>query len=499
MATTNSIQNPVFEELAYIQASLDEFTSRHDNTKPLRCRAPLKDRSRRCQNSAWLQNQHAEVKELFDEFKNMTKCPETDILYGKLELFITYTHCKRHIEVALETFREWIEQQTTTASSPSPTSPSVSPASSVSSSPDSTPPSSTTSSPSSSPSSSSEDIFFTAFDERGDAMSPDPLSDGPIYAEPDSESEAESVVEILTKRATEDTKVESAAIHTINAKKHIQVGGQGNGYRIPGLGDVIPPKRALSLRNETAVIKAMNEYPTENMVQEGTVYVLQHVKIPGLFKIGFSNVGAENRLRQSGNCYRKNTKLIYETKDKFRGAQQAEKIIQASLIHYKIRVKNCEQCGKGHVEWFKAPRKQLFDTVESIEAFIQKPAYVEKDGKWTFSAEGYEAVKTMFHFDPSSLLGNGHTVQRKSPRFAECKDETDKGQTLALPLRQKERQRELLVVSLDETAVSSFDERVTPSLNETMEHLDGTAGSSYETVASSLDGIVASLDETVLV
>ncbi|KAL7914051.1 hypothetical protein GGI35DRAFT_439283 [Trichoderma velutinum] len=495
MATNNSIHNLVFEELAYIQASLDEFSNRHDNSKPLPCRALLKDRSRRCQNNGWLQDQHAKVEELFVEFKSMTKCPETDILYKKLEIFITYTYCKRHVEVALESFREWTEQQILAASSSPPISPSISPSASPVSSPASSPPSSTTSSPFSSPSSSSEDIFFTPFDERADTMSPKSLSDGPIFAEPESDSEAEGVVEILMKRVTEDTKDKSTPIQHINAKIHIPVGGQGNGYRIASLGDVIPPKRALSLRNETAIMKAMNEYPTDSMVQEGTVYVLQHIKIQGLFKIGYSKVGAPNRLRQSRNCYRKNTELIYETKKQFRGAQQAEKLIQASLIHYKLRVKNCEQCGKGHVEWFKAPRKQLFKTIESIEAFIQLPAYVEENGKWTFSAKGYEAVKTMFHFDPSSLLGNRYTGERKSQRLAGGKDETDEGPALTLPLRQKEKQRESLVASLDETVVS-LDDSVESSLDETAASLDETV-SLDEKVVSLDEKVVSSLSETV--
>ncbi|KAK4072184.1 hypothetical protein Trihar35433_4248 [Trichoderma harzianum] len=450
MATTKSIQNPVFEELAYIQASLDEFTNPHVNSKPLPCRALLKDRSRRCQNNGWLQSQHAEVEKLFVEFKSMTKFPETDILYEKLELFITYTHCKRHVEVALESFREWTEQQTTATSGSTPTSLSAS------------------ASASASPFSSSEYILSTSVSEISDLLSKASLSGGPIYAEPVSDYDSQGVWEKHEKVVTKEILISPDTPKT-DKRMNIPKGGPKTGGKIRGLGDIRAPRRQLSKRDNTSVFQVINSHPKEAMMKEGTVYILEHKNIPGLYKIGFSTKGAEQRLRQPKNCYGTDTKIIHETESKFRGARQAEKIIQAQLLHDNILIGACEKCGGGHREWFEADRDKIFETVTTIETFVQMPAYVRKDGEWKLSAEAYEIVGPMCRLDLPVLKG-GHAVQKeateagssleiisegialaamqkKSPELANNGERPGEGQLAELPLRPKRKQRASVAAS----------------------------------------------------
>ncbi|KAL5093386.1 hypothetical protein Trisim1_011190 [Trichoderma cf. simile WF8] len=450
MATTKSIQNPVFEELAYIQASLDEFTNPHVNSKPLPCRALLKDRSRRCQNNGWLQSQHAEVEKLFVEFKSMTKFPETDILYEKLELFITYTHCKRHVEVALESFREWTEQQTTATSGSTPTSLSAS------------------ASASASPFSSSEYILSTSVSEISDLLSKASLSGGPIYAEPVSDYDSQGVWEKHEKVVTKEILISPDTPKT-DKRMNIPKGGPKTGGKIRGLGDVRAPRRQLSKRDNTSVFQVINSHPKEAMMKEGTVYILEHKNIPGLYKIGFSTIGAEQRLRQSRNCYGTDTKIIHETESKFRGARQAEKIIQAQLLHDNILIGACEKCGGGHREWFEADKDKIFETVTTIETFVQMPAYVKTDGEWKLSAEAYEIVGPMCRLDLPVLKG-GHAVQKeateagssleiisegialaamqkKSPELSNNGERPGEGQLAELPLRPKRKQRASVAAS----------------------------------------------------
>ncbi|KKP06480.1 hypothetical protein THAR02_01438 [Trichoderma harzianum] len=394
MATTTSIQNPVFEELAYIQASLDEFTNRHVNSKPLPCRALLKDRSRRCQNNGWLQSQHTEVVNLFVEFKSMTKFPETDILYEKLELFITYTHCKRHVEVALKSFREWTEQQTTATSGSTPASLSAS------------------ASASTSPFSSSEYILSTSVSEISDLLSEASLSGGPIYDEPVSDCDSEGIWEKHEKVVTKEIPI-LPDTPKIDKKMNIPKGSPKSGGKILGLGNVRAPTRQRSERDHASVFQVINSHPTEGMMKEGTVYILEHKNIPGLYKIGFSTIGAERRLRHPKNCYGTDTKIIHETESKFRGARQAEKIIQTQLLHDNILIGACEKCGGGHREWFEADIDKITKTVTTIETFLQMPAYVKQDGEWKLSAEAYEIVGPMCHLNLEALLKGGRAVQKE--------------------------------------------------------------------------------------
>ncbi|KAL6803160.1 hypothetical protein GGI42DRAFT_360023 [Trichoderma sp. SZMC 28013] len=462
MATANSIQELVFEELAYIQASLDEFTSHHENSKPLLCRALLKDGSRRCQNNGWLKNQHAEVEALFIEFKNMTKRPETDILYEKLELFITYTHCRRHVEVALESFREWTEQQTIAASNSPPTYQSAS--------------------TSSSPFSSSEYILSTSVSDISDLLSKTSLSGGPIYDEPVSDCDSESIWEKHEKVVIKEIFI-SRDTPKIDKRKNIPKGSPKAGTKIRGLGDIGAPRRQISIRDHATVFQVINSHPKEGMMKEGTVYILKHKNIPGLYKIGFSTIGAEQRLKHPNNCYGTDTEIIHETKSKFLGARQAEKIIQTRLFHDNILIAACEKCGGGHREWFEADYDKIFKTVTAIEAFVQMPAYVKKDGEWKLSAEAYEIVGPMCHLDLPALLKGGRAVQKddavagssleiiseemplkvaqekhkgKKPKVAireksvELSDDGEKvgeGRLTELPLRPKRKQRVSLAAS----------------------------------------------------
>jgi hypothetical protein len=159
---------------------------------------------------------------------------------------------------------------------------------------------------------------------------------------------------------------------------------------IEGLG-IIGIRRTPSLRDHSSVFKVINSHPTPAKMQEGVVYILHHKRNRSLFKIGWSSKSAEERQRQSGNCYGKNTKVFYETK-RIVGAPQAERIAQVILQHANIPVSQCVICGGGHREWFSAPRKTIKDTVLQVEKFLQMPAYTLQDGEYKLSPEVYEGV-----------------------------------------------------------------------------------------------------------
>lgn len=171
---------------------------------------------------------------------------------------------------------------------------------------------------------------------------------------------------------------------------------------IEGLG-IIAIRRTLSLRDHSPVFQVINSHPTPAKMEEGVVYILEHKKIPSLFKIGWSSKSAEERLQQSGNCYGINTKVFYETK-RFVGAPQAEKIAQVILRHVNIRVSECFYCQGGHREWFAAPRKTVHETVMHVEEFLQMPAYTLQDEVYKLSPEVYErVVKPMCDFSVATF------------------------------------------------------------------------------------------------
>lgn len=396
MTTTNPIQNPVFEELAFIQASLDEFRRRNPKSKPLKCRASLSKGSRRCQHNGWSKDQDTEAKELFFEFNHMTECPETDILHEKMELIITYTYCPSHLGTALQAFRKWEKQRSTVASSLPlpPSSPSPSASASLS------------------PLSSFDDTFSTTLSEISYATSQSSLPVDDIHPQPVSDCESDSVPEDDAKTVLRKTTSDSTDTIDINTETDDTSGDfQKRSKKTPDFGDAIPIRRR-SMRNHSTVFQVIMEHPKGQMMQEGIIYVLKHKKVPDTFNIGFATGDAKEELSRTYNCHGADTESIYESNEIFHGARQAEKIIHTWLFSQNLFLQECGECGKCHGAWFRGSRKALLETVSYIETFIQMPAYVEENGEWKLSAEAYEVVKPMCHFDPSLLSKYGNTVQK---------------------------------------------------------------------------------------
>lgn len=383
MAATNSIENPVFEELAAIQAGIDEFPNRYDKSAVAGCRALIADGSRRCKHKCSEEKQ-TKIKELLSEFEDMTECPETSTFYKKMEELITLTHCASHYKVALKAFGEWKKQRTLAPSSPPPASPYSSSSASI----------------------TADDIFSASPSEASDTSSQTSTEDRPIYAVSDCESE--DLDEPGAQSVTDETAVPVA---TRNGDAEIDVSNsdQKNELRFPGLG-IHRPRRTRSLRDHSRLFQEIMEHPSEKQMQEGIVYVLEH-KESGLFKIGFSTKGAEARLRQPRNCYGINTNIIYETKERFRGAEKAEKIIHTSLTHQNIIIKECEKCGGGHREWFEASREKILDAVAHVEGFVQMPAYVKESNEWKLTAEAYKDFTPMSGFKLSALAKNKRAIK----------------------------------------------------------------------------------------
>ncbi|KAM0473423.1 hypothetical protein ACHAPX_008170 [Trichoderma viride] len=181
---------------------------------------------------------------------------------------------------------------------------------------------------------------------------------------------------------------------------------------IKGLG-IIGIQRTLSWRDHSPVFQVINSHPTNQKMQEGVVYILEHKKNPSLFKIGWSSKSAKERMRQPRNCYGKNTDIFYETK-RFVGAPQAERIAQVILRHVNIRVSECLYCQGGHREWFAAPRKTVHETVMHVEEFLQMPAYTLQDEVYKLSPEVYERViKQMCDFSVARFGELMHGPRRK--------------------------------------------------------------------------------------
>ncbi|RYO94250.1 hypothetical protein DL763_004136 [Monosporascus cannonballus] len=179
----------------------------------------------------------------------------------------------------------------------------------------------------------------------------------------------------------------------------------------PGLASL---QRKGSLRNHAPVFSEIHKPLTSAQKEYGIVYVLGHKIEKGLFKIGWTRVTAEERLNQAGNCYGFNAEILHETRGgPFFAESKAEKFAQTVLRHHNLTIVECERCGGGHREWFRAPKEMVVETVEIMETFVRLPAYESKDGQtWRLSDAAYEMIRTMCDFSTVRLSSPIATIER---------------------------------------------------------------------------------------
>ncbi|RGP81692.1 hypothetical protein FLONG3_179 [Fusarium longipes] len=166
-----------------------------------------------------------------------------------------------------------------------------------------------------------------------------------------------------------------------------------------------------TLKRQSPILKALTTPPTLYQRKRGIVYVLQHTKNERIFKIGFSEYDANTRRNQSGNCYKINTEVIYESETAFAGAHKAEQLAHVFLGNRNLQVAECESCRKGHKEWYYDPTETVIvSTLQVMEDFVRMPAYElkagqEEEGELVLSQEAERRIKAMCNISIQGLQG----------------------------------------------------------------------------------------------
>ncbi|KZL84937.1 hypothetical protein CI238_12270 [Colletotrichum incanum] len=206
-------------------------------------------------------------------------------------------------------------------------------------------------------------------------------------------TEAISTIAITPTNQTDDT---------IDSRNDTAVTVQ----RIIGVGLVRRP-RERPLQDHTELLLKINKpFVLNEDTKYGVVYVQEHEARTGLFKIGHT----KDMLKRAGNCKTSSAKVIYETPGgPFFAACKAKSLAGIALRCRNLIITECQRCGKGHTDWFEAPRESVLETVRTMEALVQLSAYESKNGKeWVLSAAAVEMIKNMDEF---SLAGSKSSIK----------------------------------------------------------------------------------------
>lgn len=359
-----AIESPVIKELAAILEHVDPFP--HPNESNFeRCRGFKKNSMGRCR--ILLTQEQNRINSLLSQFQSMTKCVDTKGLHDQMQTFITLTHCKRyHLDEALEAFNRWKTQRKAAISNRRPATPS----SSVT---------------------SHNDSF--EFDSDTNSMSFSSLESGsPEYDELTLDSHIEDKMKNL--------KIATAAQDTSSRTGDNDIDGIESQREIfEKLGDVHFPKSGKDY-NHGKIYQTIEERLSDKS-QNGILYVLEHTKIPGLFKIGRSKFPED--VRHSQNCYKNETRIVYATDEPFFGHSRAEKIALTILRHKRLLIVECIYCTNPHREWFLATEKEVLSVVRLAERWLKMSAYALQDGVYKLTPEANGIHKKMFRFSTSKM------------------------------------------------------------------------------------------------
>ncbi|PON21579.1 hypothetical protein TGAM01_v209610 [Trichoderma gamsii] len=317
----------------------------------------------RCRIS--LAQEQDRIDSLLSQFRSMTKCVDTKGLHDEMKTFITLTHCKNHHrDEAVKAFNRWKRQRKAATSNIRPV----------------TPPRSVT---------SHDDSFES--DSDTNSMSFSSLERGiPDYDKSILDSDIEDKIQSLNIA----TSVRHASTQTMDN----DINESGREKFDEMLGDVHFPKLGKDY-NHGKISQTMQE-SFRDISQAGILYVLEHTKLPGLFKIGRSKYPQD--VRHNQNCYKIETDGVHAT-EPFIGYAQAEKLALQILRHKRLLIIECIHCSKAHQEWFLATKKEVVDVVKLAERWFSIPAYALQGGVYRLTPKADGIHKKLYHFSVSKM------------------------------------------------------------------------------------------------
>lgn len=403
MARNKPITHPVFKELDRIAQPLD-YPTKPDEGAFTKCRARLAPGlRRRCEQKIAKENQ-LRAKKLVESFRILDICSSTESFYQEVCEFLSIIHCTDHAKISLSIFEIWKANRSSILSPIALTSTVSDNAHLVSSyntqlSRVGQIETNTKTAPQQSLAAIGLIQHISKTSGIGASVNVQNNVEPPTV-------EISTRLESLSLSTTHKNSLCNAEDESPRTATVSSTASRHGGEHVIGLGYIIPtlPKRNGSVRDQSAIFTEWHKELGKLDQKSGVLYILKHEKTKGIFKVGWSRNSAVARLQQSRNCYRKDTTIIYETESgKFFAAKKAESLVQIVLQRYNYQLEDCDQCSKGHTEWYKISENMVLQTVKTIEQFVQEQAYEERGGVWKLSEDAFRVIGQMCHFDLSKL------------------------------------------------------------------------------------------------
>ena len=122
---------------------------------------------------------------------------------------------------------------------------------------------------------------------------------------------------------------------------------------------------------------------TPRQCKAGHLYVYWNKTTFGIYKIGFTTLDVDTRLKRWESDCKHTAQKMYESPFGVRNVERVERLVHAELKKYRVKEWGCHGCGGNHDEWFEGVNIDVI--VESIEFWTE----------WMMKDDGpYEEVES---------------------------------------------------------------------------------------------------------
>ena len=142
-------------------------------------------------------------------------------------------------------------------------------------------------------------------------------------------------------------------------------------------------KRARASIVTNWVIKQAERPLTPRQCKAGYLYVYWNKATFGDYKIGFTTLDVDERLKEWESRCKHTAQKLYQSPFEVKNVERLEKLVHAELKEFRVKEYGCRGCLGNHDEWFKGVD---FEVVRESIAFwtkwIMEEPYEEVEGKW---------------------------------------------------------------------------------------------------------------------
>ena len=133
------------------------------------------------------------------------------------------------------------------------------------------------------------------------------------------------------------------------------------------------------------VIQKAEKPLTPRQCKSGHLYVYWNKTTFGDYKIGFTTIDVDTRLKRWESQCKHPAQKMYESPFTVRNAERVERLVHAELKKYRVKEWGCHGCGGNHDEWFRGvDHKVIIGSIEFWTEWMMKEdgPYEEVESTW---------------------------------------------------------------------------------------------------------------------